>query len=173
MPTLWRCCPSSSFTIYLRKKDRSKHLHWAFYLFNPEAEHYIFIQTQNIEIFNTYCSATKFWYLFIQYNFFNQPFVAGNISDPIFVQQQLLSGNVSKLAVETYKAALLKDVLDSPKIRLEAVKNIEASYGIALAGEAKRIKHCLSRYARENSQEMLLKISKHAFTFKVNNRLIA
>ena len=64
----------------------------------------------------------------------------------------------------------MKNVLDSTEIKLEAVKDIEASYGIALAGEAKRVKQCVNRYARENSQEMLLKISKDAFTFKVNRQ---
>ena len=86
----------------------------------------------------------------------------------MFVRKQLLSGNVSKLAIDAYKAVLLKDVLDSTNLKLEAVKDIEASYGIALAGEAKRVKQCVGRYARENSQEMLLKISQNAFTFKVN-----
>ena len=119
---------------------------------------------------NSYRSATGLDSVRSQLQVFSQSFVVGNTSDPIFVQQQLLSGNVSKLAIDTYKAVLLKNVLNSTNIKLEAIKDIEASYGIALAGEAKRVKQCVSRYARENSQEILLKISKNAFTFKVSRQ---
>ena len=76
----------------------------------------------------------------------------GNTSEGKYVQQSLLSGNVSKVVLDIYSAGKIKDYLTHPKIILEKVETVKASYGVALAGETKRIKKCISRLQRKDRE---------------------
>ena len=79
----------------------------------------------------------------------------------------MLSGNVSRVLLDFYRAGSLKAYLDDPGIILEKVLNIEGSYGIALSGEAKRIKSCVGRYAKEREKQMLEDIRKNIALLEV------
>ena len=91
----------------------------------------------------------------------------GNTTDGKYVQQSLISGNVSRVLLDVYSAGSLKDYLIHPKIILEKTETIVGSYGLALAGDAKRIHKCVNRQVRENSKSTAEKIQQHEFFFKV------
>ena len=91
----------------------------------------------------------------------------GNTSNGQFVKQSLLSGNISKVSLEYYKANTLANYLDHPNIQLERIETIKGSYGVLIGGDTKRIKHCVSRYAKEREQEILEKIDKLVYRYEV------
>ena len=93
--------------------------------------------------------------------------ISGNTSDPYFVRDYLQSGSGAKVILDAYKAAEFREILDQPDIEIESVKKVDASYGIALAGDAKLIKHCVERYAIENSQRIMMELSNYSLIFPV------
>ena len=70
--------------------------------------------------------------------------------------------------MDLYTAASLKDYLVHPNIILEKIERVDASFGVALAGEAKRIKNCLNRFAKENSKLLHEKLSQDTYIFQVS-----
>ena len=84
------------------------------------------------------------------------------------MQESLLSGNASKVVVDLYTAALLKDYLTHPKIMLEKVKRVDGSFGVALAGETKRIKNCINNAAKQNFKSLQGKINQNTYMFEVS-----
>ena len=93
--------------------------------------------------------------------------ILGNTTNGEYVQQSLLSGNVSRVLLDVYTAGALKDYLTHPKIILEKTENIVGSYGVALAGDAKRINKCVRRLVQENSKSTAEKIQQNTFFFQV------
>ena len=91
----------------------------------------------------------------------------GNTSDGKFVQESLLSGNVSAVALDIYTAGILKEYLVHPQIFMEETKMITASYSVALGGETKRIRKCISRFASENAKSVLEKVDQMTFLYQV------
>ena len=79
----------------------------------------------------------------------------------------MLSGNISKVSLEYYKASTLANYLHHPNIQLERIETIKGSYGVLIGGEAKRIKHCVSRHAKEREQEILEKVDKLVYRYEV------
>eukprot|EP00795_Rhopilema_esculentum_P002629 gene2630-826_t len=100
--------------------------------------------------------------------FYGRKVKIGNVSDGHFIKRSLMSGNVSRVLVDFYRAGALKAYLDDPGIVLEKVLNIQGSFGIALSGEAKRIKSCVSRYAKEREKQMLEEIRKNVASFEIS-----
>ena len=83
------------------------------------------------------------------------------------MQESLLSGNVSTVVMDIYHARTLKDYLLHPQIFMEETKMITASYGVALGGETKKIRKCISRFAAENTKSMLEKVDQMTFLYQV------
>ena len=94
--------------------------------------------------------------------------LAGNTSDGRYVQESLLSGNATKVLMDLYTAALLKDYLIHPKIILEKVERSDASFGVALAGKTIGIRHCLNRFAVENYEVVHAKIRENIYMYEVS-----
>ena len=69
--------------------------------------------------------------------------------------------------MDLYAAGSLKEYLIHPKIFLEKVENIEGSYGVALAGDAKRIRKCIRAFAKESSKSLTEKIEQKMFLYQV------
>ena len=83
------------------------------------------------------------------------------------MQESLFSGNATKVVMDLYTAALLKDYLIHPKIILEKVERVDASFGVALAGETIRLRHCLNRFAKESSEVTHAKIKENTYMYEV------
>ncbi len=83
------------------------------------------------------------------------------------MRNALLSQDVARVVLDAYKAAQFRDILEHPDIEFESLKKMDASYGVALAGEGKRVKRCVARYARENAQSILMELNNHSLMFKV------
>jgi len=92
--------------------------------------------------------------------------VIGNTSDGKFVQNSLLSGNVSAVALDIHTAGTLKDYLLHPDIYMEDTEKITASYSVALGGETKRMRKCISRFASENAKSVLEKVDQMTFLYQ-------
>ena len=97
-------------------------------------------------------------------------FSIGNTSDGKFVQNSLLSGNVSAVALDIHTAGILKDYLLHPDIYMEDTEKITASYSVALGGETKRMRKCISRFASENAKSVLEKVDQMTFLYQVMSR---
>ena len=95
----------------------------------------------------------------------------GNTSNGPYIQQSLLSGNISKVVLDIYTASVLKDYLLHPNIMLEKLERIEAGYGVALTGETRRIKTCISRFAKENAKSAMEKIAEETYLYQVNHHV--
>ena len=91
----------------------------------------------------------------------------GNTSDPHFVVESLLSGKVDEALIELYAAAQHRDILEHPDIELLEIKKFDAAYGVALAGEAKRLEICMERYFRNNEENIAVKLQNKTVQFKV------
>ena len=115
------------------------------------------------------CSLNKHLPSYVCFVFDNQLSFTGNTSDGRFVQQSLLAGNISKVALDIYTAGALKDYLNHPQIIMKSVEPITASYSVALAGETKRIRKCIGRIAAENSKSVLKKVEQQTYLYKVSN----
>ena len=70
--------------------------------------------------------------------------------------------------IEAYRASNMKEDLEHPDISFEKMEKADASYGFALNGEARRLKSCLARFVKENSQRILEDVSKYLISFEVS-----
>ena len=89
------------------------------------------------------------------------------MSDGNFVHEQLLSGRVSKVFLDSFQANALRKFLDHPEIVLDSIHNAKASYGVLLSGDAKRISKCVKKYVSENEQRLFERIAQSTTSFKV------
>ena len=94
--------------------------------------------------------------------------LAGNTSDAYYAKEMLLSGKVTRVVYDVYDAAQYRGILNDSKIEFEAIKQIDASYGVLLAGEARVLKSCVEQYFKENMMQMLTEISSLSVPFKVS-----
>ena len=70
--------------------------------------------------------------------------------------------------LEAYEAGQHKKLLEHPDIEFDKLEKVDASYGVVLTGESRRIKSCLKRYLKENSPAILQELAAHSVAFKVN-----
>ena len=96
-------------------------------------------------------------------------YFSGNTSDTETVKQSLLSGKVKKVLLEAYEAGQHKEALKHPDIEFDKLEKVDSSYGVVLSGEGRRIKSCLKRYVKENSQKILEELADHSVSFEVSN----
>ena len=71
--------------------------------------------------------------------------------------------------IEAYQAGEMKNSLKHSDITFDKIEKVDASYGIALNGEARRLKLCMSRFVKENSQRILKEVAEHTVYFEVSN----
>ena len=69
--------------------------------------------------------------------------------------------------LEAFEAGQHKEALKHPDIEFDKLEKVDSSYGVVLAGESRRIKSCLKRYVKENSQIILQELAAHSVSFKV------
>ena len=93
------------------------------------------------------------------------------MTDGNHIQESLLTGNISRVVLDIYKATSLEKYLNHPKIILEKVKKIQASYGVILSGDVKRTKKCVKRYVTENEAKILEKLTEKTIIFKVRKKI--
>ena len=71
--------------------------------------------------------------------------------------------------IEVYRAGKMKDSLDHPEITFDKLEKADASYGVILNGEARRLKSCMERFVKENSARILKDVAAYAIYFEVND----
>ena len=84
------------------------------------------------------------------------------------MKDALLTETVTKVMIEAYRAGEMKDSLEHPDITFDKMEHVDASYGVVLNGEARRLKSCMSRFVKENSQRILKDVAANMVYFKVN-----
>ena len=70
--------------------------------------------------------------------------------------------------IEAYRASKMKEDLEHPDISFEKLEKTDASYGFVLNGEGRRLKSCMARFVKENSQRILEEVSKYVISFEVS-----
>ena len=69
--------------------------------------------------------------------------------------------------IEAFEAGTMKEQLKHPDIMFDKLVSVDASYGVVLAAEARRLKSCMNRYVKENSPKIFNELAKHTVSFKV------
>lgn len=110
------------------------------------------------EIFDALCDK--------KYNSFS---LTGNTSDGELVARQLTKGISTKTFIDPFKATSISTYLDSPMIRLDELKDVQASYGILLSGELRQTAKCVQKYVSENNDAFLRQLSASTAQFKVSS----
>ncbi|KAJ7389036.1 hypothetical protein OS493_034171 [Desmophyllum pertusum] len=77
------------------------------------------------------------------------------------ISDALLNGEVTGALIDTYVLGSRKDLFEIPSLRLIKIYDYSTAYGVALGGDARKLRRCFRKYVQGHKKKIFQAIEEH------------